>query len=51
MTEELMLPKVSSRNLIEIPVRLAGVTLSSMPTRVRRFSARDEGPKESRVLG
>jgi hypothetical protein len=51
MTKELMLPKVSCRNLIEIPIRLAGVTLSSVPMRVRRFSARDGGPEESRVLG
>jgi hypothetical protein len=41
MTEELMLPKVSCRNLVEIPLRLACVMLSSVPMRIIRFSARD----------
>jgi hypothetical protein len=34
--EELMLPKVSSRNLIQTPLRLVGVKLSSMSENIIR---------------
>jgi hypothetical protein len=53
--EELMLPKVSCRNLVEALLRLVGVKLSSMPEKIFRelesFQLANCGLEGSRLLG